>query len=146
MSLLLDTNLLVYATMPAMVEHEAARTWLRARYEDPSELVGVCWPTLYAFIRLTSSRRVMGDDASPLEDAWSAAQAFVEQDNARLIEAGDVHASIAATLIATPGLTSDDVPDVQLAALAIEHGLTLCTHDRGFARFDRLNWTDPIAS
>ncbi|MBA2528685.1 MAG: hypothetical protein H0V19_01765 [Euzebyales bacterium] len=91
-SLLLDTNLLVYAAMPAMEEHGAARTWLRARYEDASELVGVSWPTLYAFVRLASSRRIMSDDASPLDDAWRAAMAFVEQDNARLIEAGPGHA------------------------------------------------------
>lgn len=146
MSLLLDTNLLVYAAMPAMEEHAAARTWLRARYEDTAELVGVSWPTLYAFVRLASSRRIMGDDASPLGGAWRAAMAFVEQENARLIEAGPVHASIAAELVATPGLTSNDVPDVQLAALAIEHGLTLCTHDHGFARFGRLAWTDPLGA
>lgn len=146
MSLLLDTNLLVYAAMPAMEEHGTARTWLRARYEDASELVGVSWPTLYAFVRLVSSRRIMGDDASRLDEAWTAAMAFVEQDNARLIEAGPVHAAIAAKLVATPGLTSNDVPDVQLAALAIEHGLTLCTHDHGFARFGRLAWTDPLGT
>lgn len=146
MSLLLDTNLLVYAAMPAMDEHDAARTWLRGRYEDSAELVGLCWPTLYAFVRLTSSRAIMGEDASALDDAWRAAMAFLEQDNARLIEAGPVHASIAARLIATPGLASNDVPDVQLAALAIEHGLTLCTHDYAFARFGRLSWTDPLAA
>ncbi|MGH3666301.1 MAG: TA system VapC family ribonuclease toxin [Egibacteraceae bacterium] len=141
----MDTNLLVYAAMPATDEHDATRTWLQARYEDPTELVGLCWPTLYAFVRLASSRRVMGADASPLGAAWTAAMAFVEQDNARLIDAGPVHASIAAELLASPGLSSDDVPDVQLAALAIEHGLTLCTHDHGFARFGRLGWIDPLS-
>ncbi len=48
--------------------------------------------------------------------------------------------------MATPGLSSNDVPDVQLAALAVEHGLTLCSHDRGFARFERLAWLDPLTS
>ena len=131
--------------MPAMQEHTAARTWLQGRYEDPGELVGLCWPTLYAFVRLVSSRRVMGADAAPLGSAWTAATAFVEQDNVRLVEAGPVQAHIAAQLLASPGLTSDDVPDVQLAALAIEHGLTLCSHDHGFARFPRLAWVDPLA-
>lgn len=130
--------------MPAMEEHQATRAWLTARYEDPSELVGVSWPALYAFVRLVSSHRIMGDDAASLGDAWAAAMAFVGQENARLIEGGTVHASIAAELITTPGLSSNDVPDVQLAALAIEHGLTLCTHDHGFARFRRLAWTDPL--
>ena len=33
---------------------------------------------------------------------------------ARIVDAGDAHHTIAAELIATPGLTADDVPDVQL--------------------------------
>lgn len=144
MSLLLDANLLVYAAMPAMGEHDATRTWLTGRFEDPGELVGLCWPSLYAFVRLTSSRRVMGEDAASVADAWAAAAGFIHQDNARLIEAGPGHASIASQLLATPGIASDDVPDVQLAALAIEHGLTLCTHDHGFARFEGLRWMDPL--
>jgi predicted nucleic acid-binding protein len=37
------------------------------------------------------------------------------------------------------------VPDIELAALAIEHGLVLASHDRGFRRFTRLRTLDPIA-
>lgn len=36
------------------------------------------------------------------------------------------------------------VPDAMLAALAIEHGLTLCSADTDFARFDGLRWEDPL--
>lgn len=127
-----------------MDQHDVARRWLTARYEDPDELVGLCWPVLYSFARLLTSRRVMRDDAVPLVGAWEAAAQFLHQENARLVEPGETHLGIARDLIRTPGLTSNDVPDVQIAALAIEHGLTLCTHDRGFARFDRLSWTDPL--
>jgi hypothetical protein len=34
--------------------------------------------------------------------------------------------------------------DAHLAALAIEHGLTLCTSDGDFSRFAGLAWTDPL--
>lgn len=88
----------------------------------------------------------MGEHAVDLPTAWSTAAVFLDQDNARLVQAGRAHAAIATELMATPGLTSNDVPDVQLAALAIEHGLTLCTRDRGFARFDRLAWHDPVTA
>jgi len=37
------------------------------------------------------------------------------------------------------------VTDAHLAALAFEHGLTLCTADGGFARFSDLRWENPIA-
>jgi hypothetical protein len=36
------------------------------------------------------------------------------------------------------------VPDVHLAALAIEHGLTLCSTDGDFARFPDLCWQDRL--
>jgi predicted nucleic acid-binding protein len=48
-------------------------------------------------------------------------------------------------LAETPGLRSDDVPDIELAALAIEHGLLLASHDHGFRRFSRLCFLDPLS-
>ena len=60
------------------------------------------------------------------------------------MEPGTGHAPLAAELTATPGLSTSDVPDVYLAALAIERGLTLATHDHGFARFGNLRWVDPL--
>jgi predicted nucleic acid-binding protein len=42
-------------------------------------------------------------------------------------------------------MTSRLVPDADLAALAIEHGLTLCSSDGDFARFPELKWENPLA-
>ena len=36
------------------------------------------------------------------------------------------------------------VPDAHLAALAIEHGLVLCSADADFARFPGLRWHNPL--
>ena len=36
------------------------------------------------------------------------------------------------------------VPDAHVAALAIEHGLVLCSTDGDFARFDGLEWLNPL--
>jgi predicted nucleic acid-binding protein len=38
------------------------------------------------------------------------------------------------------------VPDAHLAALALEHGLTLCSTDGDFAKFPRLRWDNPLAA
>ncbi len=35
--------------------------------------------------------------------------------------------------------------DASLAALALEHGLTLCSSDTDFARFTELTWHNPLA-
>ncbi|MBV9030179.1 MAG: hypothetical protein JO063_02865 [Pseudonocardiales bacterium] len=37
------------------------------------------------------------------------------------------------------------VPDAQLAALAIEHGLAVYSDDTDFTRFTELTWVNPIS-
>jgi predicted nucleic acid-binding protein len=37
------------------------------------------------------------------------------------------------------------VPDAWIAALAISHGARLATADRGFARYEGLDFFDPVA-
>jgi predicted nucleic acid-binding protein len=52
---------------------------------------------------------------------------------------------VLATLLAQPGMQGNLVSDAHLAALAIEHGLTLCSTDEDFARFKGLRWLNPMA-
>ena len=54
------------------------------------------------------------------------------------------HAELLGQFLALPGLRADLVPDAHLAALAMEHGLTLCSTDGDFARFPGLRWINPI--
>lgn len=37
------------------------------------------------------------------------------------------------------------VPDAQLAALALEHGLAVASTDTDFARFTEVRWENPLA-
>ena len=37
------------------------------------------------------------------------------------------------------------VPDAHLAALALEHGLVVCSTDGDFARFRDVRWENPLA-
>lgn len=69
---------------------------------------------------------------------------YLSNANARVVDAGKAHMVAADHLMATPGLRFIDAPDVHIAALAIEHGLVLATHDRGFRRFDGLRTFDPV--
>ena len=57
----------------------------------------------------------------------------------------EVHAALAAFLREL-WMTSRLVPDAHLAALAIEHGLTLCSTDGDFAKFPGLAWKNPLAA
>jgi toxin-antitoxin system PIN domain toxin len=141
---LVDTNLLVYATFADAPEHEHARSWLTTRLGDRDEGVVLCWPALYAFLRLTTSARVFGANALTMGESWATVEALAGQPNARVVVTGPRHLSIAGELARTPGLRSDDATDVELAALAIEHGLVLASHDSGFRRFAALRTFDPL--
>jgi predicted nucleic acid-binding protein len=43
-------------------------------------------------------------------------------------------------------VSSRMVPDAHLAALAIEHGLTLCSTDGDFLKFQGVKWENPLAA
>jgi toxin-antitoxin system PIN domain toxin len=142
--ILVDTNLLVYATFEDAPEHGVARTWLGEQLREAEGSVALCWPVIYAFLRLITSPHVFGRRAIRVRNAWEVADAYLEQPAARIVVPGNGHAAIAGELAATPGLRSEDVPDIEISALAIEHGLVLASHDHGFRRFSRLRFVDPL--
>ena len=142
--ILLDTNILIYATFVDAPEHRRARAWLEPLLADADAGVAFCWSVVYAFVRLVTSPRVLGSHAVGVAEGWATAQAYLAQPAARLVVAGARHEAIASELARTPGLRSDDIPDVELAALAIEHGLALATRDAGFRRFAGLRVVDPL--
>lgn len=141
---LVDTNLLVFATFADAPEHDRARAWLEERFAEGEGTVALCWPVVYAFLRLITSPRVLGRHAVTIKEGWAVAAAYLEQPAVRVVVPGTGHAAIAAELAETPGLRSDDVADIELASLAIEHGLVLASHDHGFRRFARLRVVDPL--
>jgi len=142
--ILLDANLLLYAANQAAPEHPAAREWLDANLSGTAR-VGLPWPSLLAFVRLASNPLVMRQPV-PVATAWeqvrqwlSASPAWVPQPTVR-------HAEVLGVLCKPAWMTSRLVPDAHLAALAIEHGLTLCSADGDFGRFAGLDWHNPLAS
>jgi len=141
---LVDTNLLIYATFADAPEHDRARAWLEEQLAEGERNVALCWPVVYAFVRLVTSPRVFGPHSVTVREGWKAAAAYLEHPAVHVVAPGHGHAGIAAELAQTPGLRSDDVPDVEIAALAIEHGLSLASHDHGFRRFSALRFIDPL--
>jgi toxin-antitoxin system PIN domain toxin len=140
--ILVDANLLVYAANPAAADHDAARAWLDARLGGDAR-VGLPWESLLAFVRLVTNRRVFARPAS-VSDAWHTVEGWLASETAFVPVATARHAEVLAPLLSTRGLGPQDVPDAHLAALAIEHGLTLCSADAGFARFTGLRWENPL--
>jgi toxin-antitoxin system PIN domain toxin len=142
--ILVDANLLVYAANQSAPEHEAARAWLDARLSG-SARVGLPWPSILAFVRLTTNPLVVRQPISGAV-AWAQVRAWLGAPPVWIPVPTDRHADVIAAFVDSAWMSSRLVPDAHLAALAIEHGLTLCTTDGDFARFPGLSWTNPLGA
>jgi toxin-antitoxin system PIN domain toxin len=140
--ILVDANLLVYAANRAAPEHDAARAWLDHRLSGTAR-VGLPWPSLLAFVRLVTNPAILRHAVGPPE-AWRQVEDWLRSDAAWIPVPTSRHAEILGPLLGTRFVTSRQVPDAHLAALAIEHGVTLCSTDADFARFAGLKWENPL--
>lgn len=137
-----DANVLVYAHVRSFRQHDAARAWLEDQFATAAR-VGLPWASLLAFVRLVTNPRLFSEP-EPVSDAWAQVETWLDAEVAWTPLPTARHREVLRDCLATPGLRANDVPDADLAALALEHGLTLATNDSGFARFDGLTWFDPV--
>ena len=141
--MLVDANILLYAYHPRAPQHAASRAWLESVLSG-SQFVRFAWVSLWAFLRISTNPRAFERPLSPSE-AMAAVSSWLAQPAAGILEPGERHLEILSRLLAEGQAPGPLVMDAALAALAIEHGATLHTTDRDFARFPGLDWTDPLA-
>lgn len=137
-----DANLLIYAYDSGATQHASARKWVEQIFSG-SELVGLPWQAILAFLRLMTNRKLPGQrltvqQASEIVDGWLA------QSNVRLLVTGDQHWPLLRNLLVEGQATGALVSDAVIAALTIEYGGVLHTADRDFARFPGLRWLNPL--
>lgn len=104
MTVLVDTNTLLYAHVPTARELPAVRAWLEERLDDPDSGMALCWPVVYAACRLPTHPRVLGDDAVNPEAACTVLASVVRQSRVCMVSDGPEHASVVAKLMETPDL------------------------------------------
>lgn len=141
--ILVDANLLIYSRLSSFSQNGPARQWFDAKLNG-SAPVALPWASLLAFVRITTSPRIL-DRPLPLEVAWRQVTEWLARPIVWIPSPGDGHAGILGELLARSGAGGNLVPDAHLAALAIEHGLRLCSTDGDFARFKGLTWENPLA-
>jgi toxin-antitoxin system PIN domain toxin len=140
--ILVDANLLIYASVADMPQHQRARKWLDEQING-SARVGLPWPSLLAFMRIASNPRLF--ESASLTQARAQVQAWLGQPSTWIPLPTEAHGAILDQLLA--GEQSHLlIADAHLAALALEHGLALCSSDGDFARFPGLRWQNPLAT
>lgn len=140
---LIDSNLLLYSVDERSPFHQASRDWLTEVLNGGSR-VALPWQTLAGFLRVATNPRVFARPLAP-SAAWGHVEAWLASEPAWVPQPGSRHAEVLGDLIVRYGLRGNLVPDAQLAALALEHGLTVYSADTDFARFTEVHWENPVA-
>ena len=141
--ILLDANLLLYAHVSSFPQHVQARDWLDAQLSGNGP-VGLPWPSLVAFLRIVTNPRVF-ERPEPMAEAWRQVHAWLDAEVVWIPQPTERHREVLGTLLTAAGVHANLVPDAHLAALAIEHGLLLCSTDGDFGRFTDLRWQNPLS-
>ena len=141
--ILFDANILLYAYDSQSEFHLVCREFFEETLSTPGP-TALCWQSILAFLRIGTNSRLFPHafsrtEVSTIVSHWLAHPSVV------LLEPGERFWEILNDLIDTAQVSGPLMTDAALAALALEHGATLCTTDRDFARFPTLRTFDPIA-
>ena len=139
--LLVDANVLLYAANRRGAEHDAATAFMREALGG-GEAVAFAWTVIVAFLRLSTHpavfpRPLAAGQAADAVEAWLGAPPVVTVEPTRR------HLPLLRGLLEHAGAAGNLVGDAHLAALALEHGATIVSFDRDFARFEGLSLRRP---
>lgn len=139
--MILDANVLLYAVDSESRFHDEARATLEGALNGPTR-VGFPWISLMAFQRIATHPRVT---SNPLDatTAWGFVSDWLSASQAWIPNPGPRHSEVFGRLLIEGDLRGNLVTDAHLAALAIEHGVSLVSFDTDFARFSGLSWILP---
>jgi uncharacterized protein len=139
---IVDTNLLVYAYVPALPQHAAARRWLEQTLTE-DESVGLAWASVLGFVRVVTSPRIfrvplLVDRAVAVVDDW------FQQQSVEIIQPTPRHWPTLREMLTKGQAGGSMTTDAHVAALAVEHGATVYTTDRDFLRFPGVRVVNPL--
>ena len=140
--LLADVNVYVYAHRVDSSRHQEYREWLQERLGE-SEPFGVSELALSGLIRVVTNRAIFAEPTR-LSEALSFCDALRSAPASVPIRPGTRHWEIFSDLCRRSDAKANLVPDAYLAALALEHGATMVTADRGFHRYPGLRVLHPL--
>jgi toxin-antitoxin system PIN domain toxin len=144
MSFAVDANILLYASDRGSPLQERAGQFVAECAAGP-EICCLPWPAALAYLRIATHPRIFSAPLAPAE-AMANIEALIALPHVHLLGEGDGFWEAFRQAADASPPRGNAVPDAQIAALLLEHGVrTLYTHDRDFRRFDFLRVIDPLA-
>ncbi len=130
-----DVNVLLYAVNTDAPQFEASNTVLKRGFEGGG--VGLSFLAVMGFLRISTRHGIFPSPLST-ENALAVIDHWSSQPNAHWLNPGPKHMGIIGRLLLGAGRAGLLVPDAHLAALSIEHQVSLVTFDADFKTFPGL--------
>ena len=140
--MLIDANLLLFAVDAASPAHERSAAWMEEQLNGERR-VGIPWESLTAFVRISTHPRASSRPLKP-DRAWAFVEEWLAAPTVWVPKPTEQHAEVLGMLIRKYHPAGNLIPDAHLAAMAIEHGLEVCSADTDFARFGEIRWLNPV--
>jgi len=137
-------NVLFYATVEASPFHARSRAWFNKALNG-DERVALPWESITGFVRIVSNPRVYSPGLS-VREAWGIVEMWLDCKNVWIPAPTNGHRGVLRRLFEQVApMTHKLVADAHLAAIAIEHNLTLVSADTDFLQFSDLRFYNPLA-
>lgn len=144
MNYLLDSNILLYAKMDAMPEHEVVARWLEGAVSDQNNTVNICETSVLSFLRIATNRKVF-NPTLPGSEAEKFIDSLFNCTNVNLLRTSSAHFREVIRVMDRSRSYGNMAMDAHLAVLAMSIGATLVTRDSDFKKIPYLKTFNPLA-
>jgi uncharacterized protein len=140
----LDVNVLIDATNRHSPHYDRASAFL-SQCANRLETMVLSWITLYSFLRIATHPSILPSPLTPAEAETNVTR-LLRRPQVRVLAEDEQSWQIYRELTGRLPVRGNLVPDAQLAALLLRHGVRrLYTRDRDFRKFEGLEVVDPLA-
>lgn len=141
---LLDVNILVYAHKSESPFYPAISQWL-GDFAESDRVFALDNTVMLGFIRIVTHPRIY-QPPSEISASLRFIQELLGRPNCTVLKPGVQHWQLFSALCTRLGARGNAVPDIYLAALALEVDCDLASADKGFGRIPGLKWRNPLDS
>ena len=141
----LDTNVLVYATIPAFPEHEDVRRYLLSQLRQPEVRLAVTPNILHEFVHVTTDGRRF-DPSLKMSEALEVARRFLNGRNIECLSITAAHLQRAIEMLEKYSLGRKRIADTLMAATLLDNDVPeiITCNSKDFSVFDGLTVIDPL--
>lgn len=137
-----DVNVLVYVVNEDAALHERVAGWWGGLLAAGTP-IALTDMTLLGFLRISTHPRLLPRPLTA-EQALDQVAEWTAMVQARLVRPTARHWDLVDSLLRRAGVAGNLTTDAHLAALSIEHGVTIASGDTDFARFHGIRWLNPM--